>query len=422
MYAVIDLETTGVRTSWHDRIVEIAVIELDQHGRVQREWCSLVNPERDMGPQAIHGITSAEARRAPTFDQLAGIVAQLLRDRIVVAHNLRFDARFLASEYERLGLQVPLNADMGLCTMNLAGQFMPGAGRSLYDCCLVAGMPLEHAHAALHDARAAARLLAHYIDLAGQPAPWHRLSAQVSSLHWPSIPSIAVSPVERRRPGQYEAHFLSRLAARLPRMREPRGDSYLDLLDQALLDRHLSDTEADALVAVAEDFHLGRYEVMALHERYLEDLAAVALADGILTDEEQSDLLTVTALLGLGPDHLHQAIDTASCASKSSSTSSGGSQRFKLAPGDIVVFTGQMDQPRDVWERCAEAMGLTVADRVTKKTRLLVAADPDSMSGKARQAQKYRIPIIHPSALARLAPGRSSSWITRHVPETDALE
>src|SRR5687767_11140060 len=109
MYAVIDVETTGLRAGWHDRIIEIAVVHLDERGRVQDEWCSLINPDRDLGPQHIHGISAAEAGRAPGFAQLAGAVAGLLRGRTLVAHNLAFDALFLAAEFRRLGHTVPVD-------------------------------------------------------------------------------------------------------------------------------------------------------------------------------------------------------------------------------------------------------------------------------------------------------------------------
>ncbi|WP_371825942.1 exonuclease domain-containing protein [Nonomuraea turcica] len=36
-YAVIDLETTGLRPSWHDRIIEVAVVVLDPLGRITDE-------------------------------------------------------------------------------------------------------------------------------------------------------------------------------------------------------------------------------------------------------------------------------------------------------------------------------------------------------------------------------------------------
>ncbi len=65
------------------------------------EWCSLVNPQRDLGPQDIHGIQARDVRDAPTFSDRADDLAELLAGRTVVAHNLGFDSRFLAAEYER---------------------------------------------------------------------------------------------------------------------------------------------------------------------------------------------------------------------------------------------------------------------------------------------------------------------------------
>lgn len=46
----------------------------------------------------------------------------------------------------------------------------------------------------------------------------------------------------------------------------------------------------------------------------------------------------------------------------------------------------------------ATAAGLTVLPRVTKKLDLLVMADPDSMSGKAKQAREYGVRLIAETA------------------------
>ena len=84
---------------------------------------------------------------------------------------------------------------------------------------------------------------------------------------------------------------------------EVRG-RVLDLLDRALVDRHISVTEARGLAEFAREVGLGREQVVELHERYLEALAAAAMADGIVTDTERADLVQVTALLGLEEAHL----------------------------------------------------------------------------------------------------------------------
>ncbi|WBB52466.1 exonuclease domain-containing protein [Verrucosispora sp. WMMD573] len=403
MYAVIDLETTGTRTSWHDRIVEVAVVHLDERGRVTGEWCSLVNPERDLGPQLIHGITAAEARRAPTFEQIAGHVAGLVRGRVLAAHNLHFDASFLRAEYRRTGIQAPIDPAAGLCTMRLASHFLPLAGRSLYDCCRAAGLPPHRAHSALHDARAAAQLLVRYLASAGTPPPWEPAITTAAKLSWPPIRAVSVVPVQRRTPGYRDQHFLARLVDRLPRLHEPKGDAYLDLLDQALLDRHVSTTEADALVATAEDLGLARVDVEDLHRSYLAGLAEVAAEDGVVTAAERHDLIQVADLLGLPRPEVDNALQIA--MTDSSRQRRHRRDQWNLKANDLVVFTGEMRPQRSEWEEEATAAGLRVGDRVTKKTRLLVAADPDSMSGKAEKARQYGIPIVHPTAYKQMLAG-----------------
>ncbi|MEV6802739.1 exonuclease domain-containing protein [Micromonospora rifamycinica] len=401
MYAVIDLETTGLRTSWHDRIVEVAVVHVDAGGRVTDEWCSLVNPDRDLGPQTIHGISATEARRAPLFDQVAGHLAGMLRGRVLVAHNLNFDARFLHAEYQRMGIASPIPDAAGLCTMQLAPHFLPAAGRSLHDCCRAAGLPPHQAHSALHDARAAARLLTYYLAAAGSPPPWADAATAAARVVWPVIDSRPVTAVHRRVAGQREQHFLARLVDRLPRLREPQGDAYLDLLDQALLDRHISATEAEALVATAEHLGLARVDVEHLHRTYLASLAEIALEDDILTDDERHDLDQVAVLLGLR----RADVDEVLAASPTTVPGQRRRDRWQLQPGDLVVFTGAMEPPRGEWEEEARAVGLSVGSSVTKKTRLLVAADPDTMSGKAKKARQYGVPIVHPTAYHKLING-----------------
>ncbi|MEV6343872.1 exonuclease domain-containing protein [Actinoplanes sp. NPDC051851] len=392
MYAVVDLETTGTKTSWHDRIVEIAVVWVDEGGRIVGEWCTLVNPDRDLGPREMHGITGAEARRAPRFADVAGDVVERLAGRVVVAHNLMFDAGFLVAEFGKLGFRVPIADGRGLCTMRLAEHFLPGAGRSLQACRTAAGLPEHRAHSALHGARAAAGLLAYYLRRAGDPPPWGALADEARRAVWPPLESAGPVPVPRRSPEEREPHFLTRLVERMPRQRDPVVDAYLNLLDRALLDRHISASEADQLVATADRLGLSRADVERLHARYLVNLATIALEDRILTDGERRDLESVAALLGLAAADVDRALGEAR------DTPVAARPRWQLEPGDVVVFTGQMTPPRDIWEVGAVTHGLTVGSNVTRRTRLLVSSDPDSMSGKAKKAREYDIPIVHPTA------------------------
>jgi DNA polymerase-3 subunit epsilon len=413
MYAVIDLETTGLNVGMRHRICEIAIIGVDSSGRIRDEWCSLVNPERDLGPQAVHGITAADARRAPSFANLACHVADRLRGRIVVAHNLAFDAGFLRAEFARMGHDVPVAYADGLCTMRLAADFLPYAGRSLADCCLAAGIDIEHAHSALYDARAAAKLLGTYVAQAGPAAPWNGLAQVAANAGWPDLPYQSVMPARRRETLTPSEHFLARMVERLPRVPEPpQADQYLQLLDTVLVDRNISETEAEALVDLAEQQGLSRAEVVALHGRYLQALAVEACDDGVVTDAEFTELVLAAELLGLSRSDASAALDAAREPAPEAAVPILPGQRFRLQAGDHVAFTGQMGE-RELWEERAREFGLAVGGTVTRQSRLLVAADPDTLSGKARQARRYLVPIVRLSdfqrKLAEIAPAEPAA-------------
>ena len=102
-FCVIDLETTGLGADEH-RIIEIAIV-LFENGIATGSWQRLVHPGRKIpkGSTAIHGITDADVKNAPSFCDLVPEIAGLLHDRIPVAYNATFDRGFLHAEFERAG-------------------------------------------------------------------------------------------------------------------------------------------------------------------------------------------------------------------------------------------------------------------------------------------------------------------------------
>src|SRR5437773_12044999 len=118
--AVIDVETTGLFPFRHDRVVEVAAVVVRTDGHVDREFVSLVNPARDIGPSSIHGLTSEDLLYAPRFEEIAALLLNALRGSVAIAaHNVRFDRQFLDSEFSRLDCQLP--DCFSLCPMQLAG-------------------------------------------------------------------------------------------------------------------------------------------------------------------------------------------------------------------------------------------------------------------------------------------------------------
>ena len=124
-FAVVDVETTGMRSGANDRITEIAVVVV-HGGRREVVFDSLVNPGRPIPPAicAITSITNDMVRDAPSFGEVADQVLAALAGRVFVAHNARFDWGFISAEVRRardLALDGPQ-----LCTVRLARRLVKG--------------------------------------------------------------------------------------------------------------------------------------------------------------------------------------------------------------------------------------------------------------------------------------------------------
>ncbi len=402
-FAVVDLETTGLFTGGHDRVIEIAVVQTDENGTITGEWETLVNPQRHVGAEHVHGIRAADLIDAPTFADIADDLVDLLAGRVLVAHNARFDRGFLVAEFGRTPHPLPDDAPT-LCTMQLARDLIPGAGRSLADCCAAFDIPLDNAHRALVDAHATAELLGGYIASTDREF-WYAHIDRALNAGWPTPSHL--SGRERwvaRGSSAASVPFLQRIAERLP---DVSGSvefvEYLALLDRCIIDRHLSEHESRQLAAVASELGIGRDTAARLHAEYLDQLATVAWGDGVLSATEVADLAAVAALLQVPDALLTAALAPRALVEATSTTDATPTLgAFVLPTGATVVLTGEMSRPRAELEAALTAAGYRVAGAVSKKVSLVVAADPDSLSGKARKAREYGVPVVGEDFLARL--------------------
>lgn len=154
----VDIETTGLDPK-RDRIVELALVGLTGEGGIAWVWESLINPERSVPQSAtlIHGIADEDLVNSPRFSDVSGAVRALLEDKVLLAHNLRFDAGFLNSEFRRCGLEVPTSR--GIDTLQMSRQFDTGErSHKLADACRRYGVHSSGGHRAKQDAVAVARL------------------------------------------------------------------------------------------------------------------------------------------------------------------------------------------------------------------------------------------------------------------------
>ncbi|SDZ16044.1 exonuclease domain-containing protein [Herbiconiux ginsengi] len=402
-FATIDFETTGLFPGKHDRAIEVAVVHSDPDGTITGRWDTLLNPGRDLGRQDIHRISAAEILRAPTFSDIAPELIELLDGRVLVAHNASFDTRFLLAELARADIWTSQDL-VTLCTMQLARVYLPGSGRALVDCCAAFDIQLEGAHRASVDAGATAQLLASYIAHSEDRSGWTDHLDRAAAYSYGRVPSRGVAwyPREDALSGN-DHHFLERITDNLPEFSGPDAhNDYLALLDRALLDRVLSLHEAEGLVKLAESLGISRPACEKLNLEYFWMLGAAAWSDGILTDAETGDLVAVATLLRIPPTQIDKVLtppDVAPASPKQPGASLGG---FALNPGDLVTLTGEMSLPRERWYDILVANDLVPKDAVTKKVKLVAAADPDSISGKAKKARDYGIPVVSEQGLANL--------------------
>lgn len=105
----LDLETTGLKAG-EDRVIELCCGIYKDDGTFVKNVTLRFNPCRPIDPkaQAVHHITLEELMTCPKFEEKAELISKLLKKAsLIVIHNARFDAPFLAAEFRRCCVEVP---------------------------------------------------------------------------------------------------------------------------------------------------------------------------------------------------------------------------------------------------------------------------------------------------------------------------
>jgi len=163
MYAVVDIETTGLRGD-DNKITEISIFVFDGE-KVVKEFTSLVNPEVSINYRIsqLTGITDNMVRTAPKFYEIAQEVLEYTEGCIFVAHNVNFDYNIIKEELTSLGAEFKRKK---LCTVRLSRKLIQGQqSYSLGALCTSLGITIHSRHRARGDAEATVILLKKLLDL-----------------------------------------------------------------------------------------------------------------------------------------------------------------------------------------------------------------------------------------------------------------
>jgi DNA polymerase III epsilon subunit family exonuclease len=155
-FTAFDLETTD-RDTTRAEIVEIAAVRV-RDGQIVDEYHQLVKPRVPLtaGAEAVHGISNAELKDKPHFEEIWPAFRAFCGNDVIVAHNgYDFDFRIISRMAREIGEKfdltmydsLPLSRELVSTSnklVNLARQFGIDAGQS---------------HRALDDTRALAKVL-----------------------------------------------------------------------------------------------------------------------------------------------------------------------------------------------------------------------------------------------------------------------
>ncbi len=161
-FAVVDIETTGLFHQGHG-ITEVSVV-LVEEGRIKPLYHKLFNPGRDVPAsiEAITGISTKMTSAALPIEDSIEELAEILNDKVFVAHNVNFDYQFLKSVFDQNNKPFRHNR---LCTLRYARKVFPEfTTHRLGELCNRLGIVNEAQHRAHGDAMATAKLLLQLLE------------------------------------------------------------------------------------------------------------------------------------------------------------------------------------------------------------------------------------------------------------------
>ena len=104
---ILDTETTGLRASSGDRVVEIGCVEVVDRVPTGRTFHQYLNPEGKRNDEAafkVHGLADDFLAKQKKFREVAPEFLRFIKGAEVIIHNADFDVSFLNAELGKLDL------------------------------------------------------------------------------------------------------------------------------------------------------------------------------------------------------------------------------------------------------------------------------------------------------------------------------
>lgn len=157
-YIVVDLETTGLDPYKGCEIIEIGITEII-NGEIVKNYSRLIKP-KNIIPNFITDITNIDndmVKNEECIEVILPKFREYIGDRVIIAHNAKFDLKFLNYYLEKMNLN-PITKY--ICTLELLKQnkSYKGKNKKLETACKYYNIENINAHRADSDTLATAKL------------------------------------------------------------------------------------------------------------------------------------------------------------------------------------------------------------------------------------------------------------------------
>lgn len=157
-YVVVDLETTGLDPYKGCEIIEIGITEI-VNDKVVRNYSRLIKP-KGIIPNFITDITNISNSMVENEESIETVLPRFreyIGDKTIIAHNAKFDLKFLNYYLKEMNLE-PINNY--ICTLELlrASTTYKGKNKKLETACAYYNIENKNAHRADSDTLATAKL------------------------------------------------------------------------------------------------------------------------------------------------------------------------------------------------------------------------------------------------------------------------
>lgn len=157
-YVVVDLETTGFDPYKGCEIIEIGVTEI-RDDKIVKNYSRFVKPEGIIPPliTELTGISNEMVSNEEGIETVLPRFRKYLGDRVMIAHNAKFDLKFLNYYLRKYNLE-PI--DNYLCTVEMLKKCKSykGKNKKLETACNYYNIINDNAHRADSDTKATAQL------------------------------------------------------------------------------------------------------------------------------------------------------------------------------------------------------------------------------------------------------------------------